>query len=210
MSPDIYVFEAISVEPAVSESELQARIEAGEYQVVTWEDDGRIGDGYFVRVGKDGMIGLAMSPELGEDGMVRHRGVAVQANPLDENHRDATIEAELRKIVDDFGTAPDGTVRHFKKAIYVEKDDTEYKVFVEGVAVVRQRVESSQAATADETLFALTLTRYEIDLLRQIIALDIHDYKAGDVPVDAQDPAYGRRRVADCEVLLGKLSSLLG
>lgn len=208
MSEDIYVYEAIDVEPAITEAEVEAKIASGKYRKVTWED-GRVGDGYFVKVGEDGMIGLAMNPEIGEDGALRHRGIAVQANPLEENHRDDTIEAELRKIVEDFGTAPDGVVRLFEGAVYIQKDDAEFKVYVDGHEVVRTEVDSSRMTASDQPLFTVALTKYEVDLLRQMVALDIHDHKAGDAPVDSQDSGYSQRRVEDGQALLAKLNGLL-
>ncbi|SDE55443.1 hypothetical protein [Glycomyces harbinensis] len=147
MSEDIYVFEAILLKPAITEAEIEVRIRAGEYQKVTWEDDGRIGDGYFVKVGEHGMIGIAMSPVLDENGKHRHRGIAVEANPLEEDHRDSTIEVELRKIVDDFGSTPDGTPRRFERAVYIEKGDVEFKVFVSGSEIVREQVEPAKPTT---------------------------------------------------------------
>lgn len=140
MSEDIYVYEAITVEPAITEAEAEAKIADGEYRKLTWEDDGRIGDGYFVKVGEHGMIGIAMIPDLDANGRPCHRGIAVQADPLAEEHRDTAIEAELRKIVADFGTAPDGTSRHFERAVYVQRPKGEYKVFVRDGAVVRENV----------------------------------------------------------------------
>ena len=208
MSEDIYVYESIDIEPAVTEAEVESKIAAGEYQKVTWEEDGRIGDGYFVKVGAQGMIGIAMIPEVDENGDLLHRGAAVQANPLDVDHRDTTIEAELRKIVNDFGTAPDGTARRFERAIFIQKGDIEDKVSVEGGQVVRALVKPSQDE-ADEPLYNLAVTKYEADLLRQMVALDIHDHKAGDVPVDSQDSGFGQRRIADCQALLAKLNDLL-
>lgn len=208
MSEDIYVYEAIDVEPLITEAEVESKIAGGEYQKVTWEDDGRMGDGYFVKVGERGMIGIAMIPELDEDGRLSHQGVAIQANPLDEDHRDTTIAAELRKIVDDFGTAPDGAPRRFERAIYVEKADEEYTVSVRDGEVIREEAEPVRPELDGEPQFTLAITKYEADLLRQMVALDIHDHKAGDVPVDPQDPGYNQRRVNDCEALLTKLNEL--
>jgi hypothetical protein len=147
MSDETYVYEAIRVKPAITEPEVTARIEAGEYQKVTWEDDGRTGDGYFVKVGDHGIIGIAMAPELDENGKPLHRGIAVEANPLEEDHRDSTIEADLRKIVDDFGTTPDGDPRCFERAVYIEKADLEFKVFVRGSEIVREQVEPAKPPT---------------------------------------------------------------
>lgn len=154
------------------------------------------------------MIGIAMIPELDAGGRLRHRGVSIQANPLDEDHRDTTINAELRKIVDDFGTAPDGTPRRFERGIYVEKADEEYKVFVHDGEVIREEAEPVRPKLGGEPLLTLAVTKYEADLLRQMVALDIHDHKAGDVPVDSQDSGYNQRRVNDCEALLAKLNEL--
>ncbi|WP_205326729.1 hypothetical protein [Glycomyces sp. YM15] len=210
MSEDIYVFEAIDVDPPVSEAEVKAQIAVGKYQKVTWEDDGRIGDGYFVKVGESGEIGLAMTPKLGEDGVLRHRGICVQGNPLDEAKRDSTIEAELREILADFGTAPDGTPRSFGSAIYIQKDDVEYKVSVEEGRVVRVRVEPPEARTEQEQPLNLSVTEYEADLLRQMVALDINDWKSGDMPTDPMDPDFARRRAEASEALLAKLNEILG
>jgi hypothetical protein len=210
MSENIHVFEAISIAPAVTESEVEAKIAAGKYQRVTWEDDGRTGDGYFAKVGEDGMIGLAMVPEVDEDGLLRYRGVSVEVNPLDEDHRDATIEAELREILADFGTAPDGTPRSFGSAIYIQKDDVEHRVSVEEGHVVRVRVAPPKARTEQEQLLILSVTEYEADLLRQMVALDIHDWKSGDMPTDPMDPGFARRRTEASEALLAKLNEILG
>ncbi|GAA1683298.1 hypothetical protein GCM10009830_33150 [Glycomyces endophyticus] len=139
MNEEIYVYEAIDAEPAITEAEVKTRIASGEYRKVTWEDDGRIGDGYFVQVGERGMLGIAMIPVLDNQGNLRHQGVAIQANPLDEDHRDATIEAELGKIIDDFGTAPDGIIRLFTGAIHIESGEGEDKLFVDGGKAVRAR-----------------------------------------------------------------------
>ncbi|SDE55459.1 hypothetical protein [Glycomyces harbinensis] len=56
--------------------------------------------------------------------------------------------------------------------------------------------------STDEPLFTFEVTRYEAELLRQMVALEIHDYKSGSIPGDPQDPEFARRRVADCEALL--------
>ncbi|MCH7229894.1 hypothetical protein L0U85_03330 [Glycomyces sp. L485] len=208
MSEDIYVYEAIDVEPAITEAEVEAKIADGEYRKVTWADDGRIGDGYFVKVGENGMIGIAMIPDLDANGRPCHRGIAVQADPLAEEHRDTEIEAELRNIVTDFGTAPDGTARRFEQTLYVQRPDGEYKVFVRDGAVVREDAEAARPTTAEAPLLTLVITDYEVDLLRQMVTLDIHDHKAGDAPGDPQDPGYNQRRVADCEALLAKLNRL--
>jgi hypothetical protein len=210
VSEDIYVFEAIDVKPAVTETEVEAKIAVGKYQKVVWEDDGRIGDGYFVKVGESGVIGLAMTPNLGEDGVLRHRGICIQSNPLDEAHRDSTIEDELREILADFGIAPDGTVRTFGGAIYIQKDDVEYKVSVEEGLVVRDPVAPQKARAEQEQLYNLSVTEYEADLLRQMVALDIHDWKSGDMPTDPMDPDFARRRAEASEALLAKLNEILG
>jgi hypothetical protein len=210
VSEDIYVFEAIDIEPPVTEAEVEAMVAAGKYQKVTWEDKGRIGDGYFAKVGADGVIGLAMSPKSDEDGTVSHRGTCVQVNPVDEDYGDATIESELREIVADFGTAPDGTPRSFEQAIYIQKGDTEYyKVFVEEGRVIRVEVEPSKGHTEQERLLDLSVTEYEADLLRQMVALDIHDWKSGDMPTDPMDPGFARRRAEAGEALLAKLNKIL-
>ncbi|MCD0443962.1 hypothetical protein LO763_10035 [Glycomyces sp. A-F 0318] len=209
MSEDVYVYEAISVNPPITEAEVGAGIASGDYQKVAWEDDGRTGDGYFVKVGVRGMIGVAMVPELDENGTLRHRGVAIEANPLDADHRDSTIEAELRRIVADFGAAPDGTLRIFERAIYIEKSGVEDKVFVREGEVIRTRAEPAGAAAAGETMLTLAITKYEADLLRQMVALDIHDHNATDAPVDSRDPGFNQRRVDDCRALLAKLNDLL-
>lgn len=213
MSEDIYVFEAIDVEPAITETEVQARITTGEYQEITWEDDGRIGDGYFVKVGEHGIIGIAMIPDTDENGKLRHRGVGVQANPLDEYHQDSTIEADLHKIVDDFGTAPDGTIRRFERAIHIEKGNSEHKIFVRDGQIIRERVDSETmqpiSSDTDEPLLPLAITQHEANLLRQMIALDIHDHKSGDIPGDSHDPGYVQRRIEDCQALLSKVNDLL-
>ncbi|NUQ87037.1 MAG: hypothetical protein HOQ43_01030 [Glycomyces artemisiae] len=141
MSEDIYVFEAIDIDPPVTEAEVEAKIAVGAYEKVTWEDTGRIGDGYFAKVGESGVIGLAMSPEVDEGGALSHRGICVQVNPVDEGYGDSTIENELREIIVDIGTAPDGTSRSFERAIYIQKSEVESKVFVEDGRVVRVQVE---------------------------------------------------------------------
>ncbi|MFG3342371.1 hypothetical protein [Glycomyces sp. NPDC048151] len=207
---DVYVFEAIDIEPPVTEPEVEAKIDAGKYQKVTWGDDGRIGDGYFVKVGEDGTIGLAMTPKVDEDGVLRHRGICVQGNPLDEDHRDSTIEAELREIVADFGIAPDGSPRSFGSAIYIQKDDLEFKVSVEEGRVVRAQVAPPEAAAEQGPLLNLAISEYEAELLRQMVALDIHDWKSGDMPTDPMDPAFAHRRAAASEALLAKLNEILG
>jgi hypothetical protein len=209
VSEDIYVFEAIDIKPAVTEAEVDAKIAVGKYQKVTWENDGRIGDGYFVKVGESGMIGLAMTPKVDEDGVLRHWGICIQGNPLDENHQDSTIEADLREIVADFGIAPDGSPRSFGSAIYIQKDDLEFKVSVEEGRVVRVRVAPLEAATEQEPLLNLAVTEYEANLLRQMVALDMHDWGSGSMPTDPMDPAFDRRRVEDSEALLEKLNRLL-
>jgi hypothetical protein len=63
--------------------------------------------------------------------------------------------------------------------------------------------------STDEPLLTLAVTRYEADLLRQMVALEIHDYKSGSIPGAPQDPGFARRRVADCEALLERLNRAL-
>jgi hypothetical protein len=209
VSEDVYVFEAINIEPAVTEAEVEAKIAVGKYQKVTWEDDSRIGDGYFVKVGENGMIGLAMAPQVDEEGVLRYRGISVEANPLDEGHRDSTLEAELRQIVADFGVAPDGTPRTFRGAIYIQKGDSESKISVEEGRVVRVRIEPPESSTDQEPLLHLALTEYEANLLRQMVALDIHDWKTGEMPADPMDPGFATRRVEAGEALLAKFNKIL-
>lgn len=136
MSEDICVYGAIDVNPAITESETEAKAADGEYRKVSWGDDGRVGDGYFVRVGEHGMLGIAMTPELDGEGGLRHRGTVVQADPLAEMHRATAIEAELRTIAADFGTAPDGSRRRFEQAVYIRGSDGVYKVFVRDGAII--------------------------------------------------------------------------
>jgi hypothetical protein len=62
----------------------------------------------------------------------------------------------------------------------------------------------------DEPLLTLAVTRYEADLLRQMVALDIHDWKSGDMPTDPMDPGFARRRADATEALLAKLNEILG
>jgi hypothetical protein len=110
----------------------------------------------------------------------------------------------------DFDTAPDGTPRSFGRAIYVQKGDNESKISVEGGRVVRVQVEPSEPATSKEPLLSLALTEYEANLLRQMVALDIHDWKSGDMPTDPMDPGFARRRAESSEALLAKLNEILG
>jgi hypothetical protein len=140
MNDDTYIYEAIDIVPPVTEAEIQARLATGDYQKVTWEDQRRIGDGYFARVGEGGMIGLAMYPVADAD-ETHYEGIAIQVNPLEDKHQDATIEAELRKMVEDFGSSPDGSPRQFGRFLCVEKNDREYRVFVRDGEVVREAFE---------------------------------------------------------------------
>jgi len=120
MSDDVYIYEAIDIVPPVGEEEIASKLADGEYTKVTW-DDPRIGEGYFARVGGDGMIGIGFIPVISDDGEVFKRGVAVQVSPIDERHRDETLEAELRKIIADFGATPSGVRRVFDRALHIEK-----------------------------------------------------------------------------------------
>lgn len=136
MSGEVYVYEAISIEPPIEESEAAVKVAAGAYTKVVW-DDPRIGEGYFLRVGATGLIGICFVPVAAEDGSAAELGVAVQADPLAEEHRDATIESELQAVLSDFGTAPGGVKRLFDGALYIERPDGEEKIVVRGGEPVR-------------------------------------------------------------------------
>lgn len=102
---------------------------------------------------------------------MRTDGFAIQADPSAEEHRDLTIETELPKIMDDFDTAPDGTTRQLGNAIYDQRDDAEYRIFVERDQVLRARVESSEASSGQEPQLTLSITKCEAESLRQMIIL---------------------------------------
>ncbi len=133
-----------------------------------------------------------------------------RATPWTRRTRTDTIEDELREILADFGTAPDGTARTFGSAIYIQKDDVEYRVSVAEGLIVRDRVAPPKARAEQEQLLNLAVTEYEADLLRQMVALDIHDWKSGDMPTDPMDPSFARRRAEASEALLAKLNEILG
>lgn len=135
---DIYVFEAIDVIPPISEEELETALDAGRYAKVTWEDP-RIGDGYFAQVAK-GTIGLAMFPRLDDAQGLIHEGVTIEANPVAEDHHDSGLEEELQQILEDFGTAPDGSARRFDRGIYIENGEEVYKMVITDGRPLRSRV----------------------------------------------------------------------
>lgn len=128
-SDDVYVYEAIDVEPPISEAELAAKIASGEYIKVTWEDP-RLGDGYFAKVGETGTIGVAVISVRGDGGAPLNQGIAIQANPVDEGHRDSSLEDQLRKIITDFAIAPGGVKRMFDRALCIEKPEGEERLVV--------------------------------------------------------------------------------
>lgn len=139
MGPDVYVYEAIDVEPPISEAELEAKLTSAEYRKITW-DDPRLGEGYFVQVGSSGMLGIAVVPTPTDDGQVIAQGVAIQVNPLLEHHLDEALEGELRKILADFGVSPGGIKRLFGRSLHIEKPDGEDRIVVRDGDVVRMKV----------------------------------------------------------------------
>lgn len=68
--------------------------------------------------------------------------------------------------------------------------------------------EETEKAGIEEPRFTLRLTDYEVQLLRQMIALDIHDWKSGTMSTEPSDPGFAQRRVRDSEALLAKLNDL--
>lgn len=136
MSSEVFIYEAIDIEPPVSEAELAPKLDSGEYRKVTW-DDPRMGEGYFVRVSDHGSIGIAVVPAYLDSGELVNQGLAIQANPVAEDHFDMTVDADIRKIVADFGIAPSGIRRVFNNALHIEKDGGQEMIVVRDNGPVR-------------------------------------------------------------------------
>jgi hypothetical protein len=136
---DIYILEAITIDPPITEQELAPKIAAGEYQTVTWEDDGHMGDGHFVKTASDhgdGLIGIGFTEIVEGEGPAVHVGRYLTVDPTRaDHHRD--VEGAIAKIVADFGTTPDGEPRAFPGALYIEDDEQDEKILVRHGQTVR-------------------------------------------------------------------------
>jgi predicted RNA-binding protein with TRAM domain len=132
MTDDVYIYGAITVDPPITERELAPKIAAGEYRAVTWEDDGRMGDGYFVTTAPhlgDGLIGIGFTEVPDGNGAPVHVGRYLGVDPTRaDHHRD--VEDAITTIVTDFATAPDGQPRTFSGALCIETGDQDQHVAI--------------------------------------------------------------------------------